>query len=58
MCCTGYSCQILMKLDLFRQTFEKLSDFKFIKTPSSGSRVFACEKMDGLSDFSQFCVRT
>ena len=33
-----YSCQILMKLEFSRQSFEKLSSIKFHKNSSSGSR--------------------
>jgi hypothetical protein len=36
---TLYSCQILMKLEFPRQTFEKFSNIRFHEIPSSGSRV-------------------
>ena len=37
---TRYSCQILMKLDLIRQSFEKYSNVKFNENTFSGSRAF------------------
>jgi len=39
---THYSSQILMKLELSRQTFEKLSNIKFHENPSNASRVVPC----------------
>jgi hypothetical protein len=36
---THYSCRILMKLEFSRQIFEKVSNIKFHKNPSSGNRV-------------------
>jgi hypothetical protein len=36
---THYSCQMLMKLEHFRQIFEEYSNIKFHDNPSSGSRV-------------------
>jgi len=36
-----YSCQLLMKLGLSRQIFEKSSN-KFYENPSAGKRVFPC----------------
>jgi hypothetical protein len=35
---TCYSCQILMKLEFYRQIFEKYSNIKFHENTSSGSR--------------------
>jgi hypothetical protein len=35
---TCYSCQILMKLEFYRQIFEKYSNIKFRENTSSGSR--------------------
>jgi hypothetical protein len=34
-----YSCHVLMKLEFSRQNFEKYSNIKFHKNPSSGNRV-------------------
>jgi len=39
-----YSCQILKKLEFFRQIFEKSSKIKFHENPSSGSRVGRTDK--------------
>jgi len=36
---TGYSCQVLMKLDYSLMIFKKFSNIKFHENPSSGSRV-------------------
>ena len=56
---TRYSCQILMKLEFSRQIFEKSSNIKFHKNPSSGSRVVPCGRTDrhdvANSRFSLFC---
>ena len=43
---TRYSCSILMKLEFSRQIFEKPSNIKLHKTPSSGSRVYPCGRTD------------
>jgi len=40
-----YSCQLLMKLEFTRQSFEKYSNIKFHENPSSGSRA-----VDGWTD--------
>ena len=37
---------ILVKFEFSRQIFEKLSNIKFNKNPSSGSRVVPCGQMD------------
>jgi hypothetical protein len=58
-----YSCQILMKLEIFGQIFKKFWNIKFHENPSSGSRVVPA---DGWTDrhnefnprFSQFCEGT
>jgi hypothetical protein len=57
-----YSCPISMKNEFSKQSFEKYSDIKFHKNPSSGSRVVPRGLMDGQTDmtrlivaFSQFC---
>jgi len=39
-----------MKLEFFLQNFEKYSDIKFHKNPSSGSRVVPCRRKDGWRD--------
>jgi len=36
---TGYSCQILMKLEFSREIFEKYSNIKLHENSSKGSRV-------------------
>ena len=41
-----YSCQILTKLDLSRQIFEKYLNIKFHENPSGGSRVVPCGRTD------------
>ena len=46
MLSTGYSYQILMKSEYSRQGFEKYSK-KFMKIPSSGSRVVPGVRIDG-----------
>ena len=45
-----YSCQILMKLEFSRQVFEKYSNVKFHKNPSSESRVVPCGQTDGCDE--------
>jgi len=70
---TFYSCPILMKLEFSQQNFEKSSNTKFHKNPSSESRVVPCReterRTDGQTDgkddghdeanscCSQFCER-
>jgi len=53
-----YSNPILIKLVFSRQIFEKSSNIKFHKNPSSGSRVVPCGQTDGHDEannrFSQF----
>jgi len=48
-----------MKLEFFRQIFEKYSNIRFHENPSSGSRVVPCgqtERHDEANGrFSQFC---
>ena len=39
---TRYSCQILKKLEFYRQIFEKYSNIKFNENQSSGKRVPPC----------------
>jgi hypothetical protein len=61
---TRHSCPILMKLEFSRQIFQKHSNVKFRKTPSSGSRFVLFGRTDGQtwrswqsSRLSQFCER-
>jgi len=58
---TGYSCQILMKLEFSRQIFENYSNIKFNENPSSGSWVVPFKRTDrhdeANSRFQQFCER-
>ena len=61
---TRYSCQILMKLQISRQIFEKYS-LNFVKIRLVGAEFYADERSDGQADrhdeanscFSQFCER-
>jgi len=54
-----------MKLEFSRQIFEKYSNIKFHKNPSSWSRVVPCRRTDrrtesnndAKSRFKQFCER-
>jgi len=49
-----------MKLEIFRQIFEKYSSIRFHENPSSGSRVVPYgweDKYEANSRFSQFCER-
>jgi hypothetical protein len=43
---TRYSCQILMKLEIFQQVFEQSSDIKFHEYLSCGSGVVPCGQTD------------
>jgi hypothetical protein len=52
---TGYSCQILMKLECSRQIFDKYLDMKFDKNLSSGSRV-PRGRTDRLTDMTKLTV--
>ena len=56
MSVTSCSCRILVKLEFSRQIFEKDSDLKFHQNPSSGSRVFPCERTDGRTDMTKLIV--
>ena len=48
---TRYSCQSLMRIEFYRQIFEKeYSRFIFLENPSSGSRVIPCGRMDRWTD--------
>ena len=50
-----------MKLELFRQIFEKHSDINFLENPSIGAGIVPCgqwDRHDGANHrFSQFCER-
>jgi hypothetical protein len=54
---TRYYGRILMKLEVSRQIFEKSSNLKFHKNPSSGSRVVPRGQTDMKLTVSQFCER-
>jgi hypothetical protein len=57
----GYSWRTLIKLEFCRQTFEKSSNIKSHKNPSSGKSAVPCGQTDGQyeanSRFSQICER-
>jgi hypothetical protein len=44
---TSYSCQIVTKLDISRECFEKSSNIEFHENVSSRSRVVPCGQTDG-----------
>jgi len=60
-----YSYRILVKLEYYRQAFEKYSNIRFRENPSSGSQVVPCGQADGQthvhdegnSRFSEFFER-
>jgi hypothetical protein len=43
-------CRILIKIEFYRQIFEKVSSIKFNQNPSSGSWVAPCGRTDGRTD--------
>jgi hypothetical protein len=45
-----------MELEFSRQIFEKYSNVKFNKNPTSGSRVFPCGQMDGRTNMTKLIV--
>jgi len=47
---TRYCCQILMKPEYSRQSFERSSNIKFHENLSSGSRIVPCGRADGRTD--------
>ena len=49
-------CWILVKLELSRQIFEKVSNVKLHKNPSSGSRVVSCGRTDRRTDMTKLIV--
>ena len=53
---TLYSCQMLMKLDISRQIFEKYSNIRFHKNPFSGRRVDPCGRTDRQTDMTKLIV--
>jgi hypothetical protein len=59
---TGYSRQILIKLEFFDGFSNSNSNVRFYEKPSSGSQDVPCGRTDGHDEansrFSQFCERT
>jgi hypothetical protein len=53
---TYYFCQILTELEFCRQIFEKYSNTKFHKNPSSGSRDVPSGRTDGQTDMTKLIV--
>jgi hypothetical protein len=57
----SYSCQILMKLELSRQIFEKYPKFSFMKSRPVGAELYHADRQTDKhgvnSRFSQFCER-
>jgi hypothetical protein len=51
-----YACQILIKLELLQQIFEKSSNIKFHENPSSGSRIVPCGRTDRLLAMTKLVV--
>jgi hypothetical protein len=43
-----YSCQILMKLEFYRQILKKCSNIKFHENPSNGTELFHADGQTGL----------
>jgi hypothetical protein len=64
---TRYFCRTLIKVELLRHIFEKVSNIKFHQNPWTGSRVVPCGRTDGHDEawnwaaannrFSKFCER-
>ena len=54
-----YYCYIVMKLQFYRQIFQKFSNSIFNQNPSIGSRLVQCEQTYAVTNchFSQFCKR-
>jgi hypothetical protein len=50
MLSTRYSCQILIKLELSRQIFEKRLNIKLYQDPSSGDRLVTSGQTDSRTD--------
>jgi hypothetical protein len=55
-CKVSDSCQILVKLELSRQTFEKYLHIKFNENQTRGSRVVPCGLIDGRTDMTKLIV--
>jgi hypothetical protein len=53
---TRYFCQILTKIEFSRQVFEKYSNIKSHKNPSSVSRVVPCGRTDRWTDKTKLTV--
>jgi len=57
-----YSCKTVIKLDVFRRSFEKYSNIKLHENPSRGSRVFPWGRTNTYDEAnghnSQFCKNT
>jgi len=54
---TGYSCQILMKLEFPRQIFDKYSKPNFIKICPVGAELFHADgRSDGQTDMTKLIV--
>jgi len=53
---TGYSDQIVIKLEFSRQILEKYSNIKFRENPSSGNRVFLCGQTERQTDMTKLIV--
>ena len=57
MPCARYSCRILTKIEVSRQTYQKCSNMKCHENPSIWSRVVPCGRTDRLDEAnSRFCV--
>jgi hypothetical protein len=56
MSTTHYSCQILMKLELFRQIFEKYSNIKLQENPRSKNRDVPCGRTYTQTDMTKLIV--
>jgi len=52
MLSTRYSCQVLIKLEFYRQIFEKYSNIKFHGYPSNVSSFVSCGRSDRRTDIT------
>jgi hypothetical protein len=52
---TRYCCQILIKLEYFRQIFENHANIKFQENPSRGSRTVPCGRTDMTTQIVALC---
>jgi len=48
-----YSCQNLIKLEIYGQVFEKSSITKYHENPPSGSGIFPCGRTDRRADMTK-----